>query len=57
MKYNFSLLISIYKNNKLKEVKELFESIRYQSFQPNEIIIIFDGFVLHDIKEFIKKKK
>ncbi len=57
MKYNFSVLISIYKKNKLVEIKDLFESINLQSFQPNEIIVVLDGFVTNIIRSFLKKYK
>lgn len=38
-----SLLISIYKKNTLNELNRCFESIKDQSYIPNEIVLIIDG--------------
>lgn len=53
----FSLLISIYKGNNILDITKLFNSIKSQNFQPSKIIIVFDGEVHVDIKNFLSKQK
>lgn len=51
---NFSVLISIYKNNSIVEIIQLVKSLKAQTLYPNEIIIIYDGPIKNEIKKIIK---
>ncbi len=51
---NYDLLGSIYKNTKLSELNETFESIKIQTHKPKNIILVFDGFVKKEVKDLVK---
>jgi hypothetical protein len=54
---NFTVLISIYKNNSIIEVINLIKSIKSQNFYPGEIIFIYDGPIRAEIDKIIKSLK
>lgn len=54
---NFTVLISIYKNNSIIEVINLIKSIKSQNFYPGEIIFIYDGPIKAEIDKIIKSLK
>lgn len=54
---NFSVLISIYKNDKVSYFEEAFNSIIDNTLVPNEIVIVFDGSISKDISKFIELKQ
>ncbi|MCL2062544.1 MAG: glycosyltransferase [Firmicutes bacterium] len=48
----FSVLMSVYKNSKVSEVKECLESLYNQTIPSDDIVIVLDGFIeqeLHDV--------
>ena len=57
MSNNFTVLISIYKNNSIIEVINLIKSIKSQNLYPNEIIFIYDGPIKAEIDKIIKSLK
>jgi len=54
---NFTVLISIYKNNSIIEVINLVKSIKSQNLYPGEIIFIYDGTINVEIDRIIKSLK
>ncbi|MGL5056629.1 MAG: glycosyltransferase [Fusobacteriaceae bacterium] len=52
---NFSVLMSVYKNDKLEFLVEAIESLLNQTLLPNEIVIIKDGYVTNEINETLKR--
>jgi glycosyltransferase involved in cell wall biosynthesis len=52
-KNSFSFLMSIYKKDTFKYLKECLDSIVYQTLKPNEIIIVQEGEVDPSIEELI----
>ena len=54
---NFTVLISIYKNNSIIEVINLVKSIKSQNLYPDEIIFIYDGPIKIEIDKIIKSLK
>lgn len=53
----FSVLMSVYKNDKAEYVKQAIGSILNQTLKPNEIIIIVDGPISDNIKKIIEEYK
>lgn len=54
----FSVLMSIYKNDNPIHFKEALESVTInQNLKPNQVVLIYDGPVLKEIDEIIKKIK
>lgn len=49
----FSVVMSIYKNDKLEFIKQAFDSLLEQSLQPSEIIIVVDGIVPDEIAHYL----
>jgi glycosyltransferase involved in cell wall biosynthesis len=52
---SFSILMSIYLNSKLSHFEECLESIENQTRLPSEVVIVKDGPLDFDIKEFTSK--
>jgi hypothetical protein len=52
----FSVILPIYKKNTISEVINCLNSILKQTLLPNEIIIIYDGYVSIDIKNIVNNK-
>lgn len=48
-KMKFSVLLSVYVKEKPKYLKEALESIRYQTIQPAEIVLIEDGLLTKEL--------
>lgn len=58
MDKNFSVLMSVYKNDKPEQIKLAIESIyEKQTLKPNEIILVVDGPVSDEIMEVLKQKE
>lgn len=57
MNYNFSLIMSIYDKIKTSDLIESIKSIGKQSFRPNEVIIILDGYckinLIYNLKKYL----
>ena len=53
MKLKFTVILPIYKKVEYKVFRKSFESLINQTLQPNEIIIIFDGPVKNNIKDYL----
>ncbi|MGL6115575.1 MAG: glycosyltransferase [Cetobacterium sp.] len=53
----FSVLMSIYKNDKKKYLIEAIESLLKQSLLPNEIVIVQDGEISKELNEVIMRYK
>lgn len=53
----FSVLMSVYKNDKYEYLKKAFNSIYTNSIIPNECVIIYDGEVSEDINNFLELEK
>lgn len=49
--------MSVYKNDNLAYFRQAFESVYANSISPNEFVIVYDGEVPSDIKEYILKKR
>lgn len=49
----FSVLMSIYKGNKVSEIKESIDSLLNQTLMPNQIVIMIDGPVSQDIHKLL----
>lgn len=56
---DFSVLMSVYKNEKPKYLKQAIESIVNQTMMPNEIVIVKDGSLTEELEQVISyyKKK
>jgi glycosyltransferase involved in cell wall biosynthesis len=52
--WKFSVVISVYKNDKSEYFKEAVVSLLNQSLQPNEIIIVVDGEVTSQLNKLIE---
>ena len=52
---DYDFLGSIYKNTKASEFAETLESIKIQTHQPKNIILVFDGFIEKDVIEIVNK--
>ena len=50
---DFSVLMSIYKNTKLSELRQCMESIFNQNAKSNDIVIVFDGPVAEDVDAYL----
>ena len=50
---NFSVLLSLYRKEKPKFLKECLESLKVQSLQASEIVMVFDGVVTHELEEMV----
>lgn len=50
---NFSVLMSIYKNTKLSELRESLESIFAQSVRSDNVVIVFDGAVPAEVESYL----
>lgn len=53
----YDFLGSIYKNTKQNELKESFESIRNQTLQPKNIILVIDGFIEKGVSDLVNEYK
>jgi glycosyltransferase involved in cell wall biosynthesis len=53
----FSLLISVYKHEKVEHFSMCFDSIYHQSVQPSEIILVEDGPLPQEMYNAIKKEE
>jgi len=53
---SFSILLPIYKNNKILEIVNCLNSITKQTLLPNEIVIVYDGYVNSGIKSIVNNK-
>lgn len=51
----FSVLMSVYKNDKAEFLRQAIESILNQKLLPDEIVLVIDGKVALDIKECIQE--
>lgn len=51
----FSVLMSVYKNDKPEYLKESLDSIINQTVKPNEIVLVIDGPIPEDIENTIKE--
>ncbi|WP_315499549.1 glycosyltransferase [Capnocytophaga gingivalis] len=49
----FSVLLSLYHKEEPKFLKECLESLKVQSLQASEIVIVFDGVVTHELEEMV----
>ena len=52
---DYDFLGSIYQNTKASELAETFESIKIQTHQPKNIILVFDGFVKKEVIKLVEK--
>lgn len=50
----FSVLIPVYKNDKKSQLRECFDSIKAQTRQPNEVLILVDGPVSDELRSEIE---
>lgn len=50
-KIPFSVLMSIYKNEKINHFEQCIDSLKKQTILPNEIIIVLDGPIQSDLSE------
>ncbi len=50
----FSVLMSVYKNDKLEFLKTAIESVMHQSIKPTEIVIVVDGPVEAEMTQLLK---
>ena len=50
---NYSIICSVYKNIKLKDLKESFQSLHNQSIKSKDLIIVIDGYCDDKIIQFI----
>ena len=55
-KYKFSVILPVYKKVSIKEFESCFNSIIKQSLLPDELLIVIDGPIKDNIKNFIFKK-
>lgn len=51
----FSVLMSVYKNTKLDELKECIESLDAQTVRADEAVIVADGPLSADVAEYLKE--
>ena len=51
--YRFSVLMSIYKKEKVKNLSECIESLLTQTLMPNEILLVKDGTLSHELNSLI----
>lgn len=51
----YSILQAVYKNDNPVYLDECFKSIKEQTYQPQEIILVKDGFVPEEIEDVLKK--
>lgn len=51
----FSVLMSVYKNDKKEYLKEAIDSVITQTVKPSEIVLIEDGKLPTELEEFIKE--
>jgi glycosyltransferase involved in cell wall biosynthesis len=49
----FSVLMSIYKNSKVSEIKECLDSLYSQTVKSDDLVIVLDGPVADEITEFL----
>ena len=49
----FSVLMSVYKNEKLCNLKEAINSVLNQTILPNEIVIVRDGPLNREVKLYL----
>ena len=49
----FSVLMSVYKNEKAEYLKQAVDSILSQTLMPNEIIIVKDGILTNELEQVI----
>lgn len=54
---DYDFLGSIYKNTKACELRETFESIKNQTHQPKNIILVFDGYVKNNVSDLVEDYK
>jgi len=52
----YSFLASVYKNTRLEELKEALESWENQTYKPEQIVVVIDGEIPKDVKNFINEK-
>ena len=57
MNRNFSLIMSIYSKIKVSDLVESLRSIGNQSFKPNDVVIVLDGYCtisqIYQLKKFL----
>ena len=51
-KYKFSVILPVYKKCQIKEFESCFNSIIKQSLLPDELLIVIDGPIKDNIKNF-----
>ena len=56
-KIKFSVLMSVYKNDKLEFVKQSIDSILNQTLKPDEIVIVQDGPIPQEVESLILEYK
>lgn len=54
---DFSMLISVYKNEKAEHLKQCFDSVAQQTLQPTEIVLVEDGPLTPQINEAIEQEQ
>ncbi|MGL5963485.1 MAG: glycosyltransferase, partial [Fusobacteriaceae bacterium] len=54
-KIAFSVLMSVYKNDRAEFLVEAIESLLNQTLLPNEIVVVKDGYIPNEINEILKK--
>ena len=51
---DYDFLGSIYKNTKVSELAETFQSIKIQTHKPKNIILVIDGFIEKKLIELVE---
>ena len=57
MKYQFSVLMSIYDKEKVENLKECLNSLKIQTIEPNEIVVVVDGKVRDELIDVLNYYK
>ena len=52
---DYDFLGSIYRNTKVSELAETFESIKIQTHKPNKIILVLDGYIEKKVLDLVDK--
>lgn len=55
--FKFSVLMSVYKNDKANEVKNSIQSLLEQTVMPNQIVIVQDGILAEDVYTLLEEYK
>lgn len=56
-KMKFTVLMSVYKNDKAEEVENSIQSLLNQTVMPNQIVIVLDGEISEEVQQVLEKYK